>query len=101
MSVTPVYRTYDQGDAALVMSLLDAESIPNTLVSNQGAGNYLPPTVCVLRDSDLPRAKAIVEEYEHTKDASSGSGSKWKCVRCGETIGSTFTECWRCGADRT
>ena len=58
----------------------------------------LPPAECqaelwLLEASDLYRAEEILFRK-------APGGPDWTCA-CGEVSGAQFTQCWRCGANRT
>lgn len=80
-------------------NLLAAEGI-RAVVKNEilsSAMGELPPAECqaelwVLNESDFQRAEEVLHSREH-------AGPDWTCG-CGETLGSQFTQCWRCGAYR-
>jgi hypothetical protein len=71
------------------------------VVSNEylsSAMGELPPAECqaelwVVNELDVERAEKLLRER-------SEPGPDWSCP-CGETLGAQFTQCWRCGADRT
>jgi hypothetical protein len=104
-----VYVATDLVDAELVKSRLAAAGIEAVV---QGAGAFalrgeLPmttdtlPTVCVLDDAALDRARAIVEDHRRAlASAAAGPRTPWTCPRCGETLEPQFTDCWQCGTAR-
>ena len=82
-------------------NLLEAEGI-ETEVRNQvlsSAMGELPPAECqaevwVMKDEYAPRAFGVLRRVPP-------AGPEWKCPHCGELSGPQFTQCWKCGADRS
>ncbi len=95
-----IYDTYDQGDASLLSSILNAEGIAHILQTGQDKGHFEPPSIWVLRTSDLQRAEEIVAEYRRVKHSSPQRSDGWKCRKCGEDHHGTFSTCWNCGSER-
>jgi hypothetical protein len=94
-----VFSSYNQTAVYHARNLLENEGI-ETLVRNaalSSAMGELPPAECqaelwVLDEGDADRAAAILNRQV--------LGADWTCS-CGETLGPQFTQCWRCGADRS
>ncbi len=67
-----------------------------------GAAGELPagiwPAVWVLEDEDLPRARALLQEF--LAEAVAPVGPEWCCAGCGEWMEGGFELCWRCGRSR-
>lgn len=55
------------------------------------------PELWILKDEDLLRASAIVENWRTTRV---NVGEPWTCAHCGENIEGQFTSCWQCGEER-
>lgn len=55
------------------------------------------PELWVINDADYDRAKQLLDDWGN---AGLRDVSEWTCSRCGETHGSAFTSCWKCGVDR-
>ena len=55
------------------------------------------PSVWVLDDDRLPRARELAAEFG--SGPSGGRPEKWRC-RCGETVEAQFSACWSCGRAR-
>jgi hypothetical protein len=53
------------------------------------------PTIWVLDDADLPRARQLLRELRAPV-----RGSGWICPGCGERHGPQFAQCWNCGRAR-
>ena len=53
------------------------------------------PSVWVLDDEQLPRARELAADFGHRAPSSEGPPATWTC-RCGETSEEQFTECWSC-----
>ncbi|MEM7383535.1 MAG: DUF2007 domain-containing protein [Verrucomicrobiota bacterium] len=55
----------------------------------------ISPEIWVINDEDYDRAKAIIDDFRSQPAA---DAPPWQCPQCGETVESTFAECWKCGA---
>ena len=101
-----IYTAANAVDAHMFKDLLAQEAIDalvrgDDFVPLQGGSLFrmeTRPSVWVLDDDRLPRARELAAEF--------GSGrppapepSAWRC-RCGETMEGQFTECWNCGRER-
>ena len=51
------------------------------------------PELWVVRDDDLERARALVDQQRRGTADSSG----WRCRKCGESNEGQFSACWQCG----
>ncbi|MCF6281060.1 MAG: DUF2007 domain-containing protein [Candidatus Polarisedimenticolaceae bacterium] len=64
-----------------------------------GAGDLSPfdtwPELWVVNEDDYAAGLALLKKvFEAQQDA-----TDWVCKQCGETNGSAFELCWKCGAD--
>jgi hypothetical protein len=51
----------------------------------------------VLNDNDLPQAQQLCHDwFQPEPDAL----DVWDCPQCGQSLGSRFDACWKCGAKR-
>jgi hypothetical protein len=55
------------------------------------------PALCITKDEDFDRAKALLEEHRHPDVT---VGVNWKCPACGEEVPGEFESCWNCEALR-
>ena len=103
-----VFIAKDPTEAHLVMGLLEAQGI-QAVVRGKGLfwlRGMLPmteetcPSVWVLEDSEVEKARAVVMQFEKGKAAEEAHRAPWRCPGCGETIKSQFTQCWQCGKVR-
>lgn len=67
------------------------------------AAGELPPIECwpelwVVEDEKSAKAKAILKK---TLAPLSSVKKPWLCSACGEKIEGQFSECWKCGGDRS
>jgi len=67
------------------------------------AAGQLPPTECwpelwVVEDEKAVSAKAILKK---TLAPLSSVKKAWFCKKCDEKIEGQFSECWKCGCDRS
>ncbi len=95
-----LYVPRNEGDAALILSLLNAAGIPTFYQDNKGVYNTDASSIWVLKDSDVDKASKIVEEYGHVKDVATPNDGQWTCWKCSEYHAQTFTTCWKCGSPR-
>src|SRR4051794_20929617 len=115
-----VYTARDSMDVHFVKGLLEQEGITAVIQGEalQDAWGGLPlsteslPSIWV-EDSDVERARPIIEEYKRRDEADAESeveydGTKdlhasrptWTCANCGEKVEEQFTQCWHCGHAR-
>jgi hypothetical protein len=94
-----VFSSFDRVAVHHARNLLEAEGI-RAEVRNQflsSAMGELPPAECQaevwVRTQDAARAQEVLFRAPIP-------GPEWKCSQCGETLGSQFTQCWKCGAFR-
>ncbi|MDH3713315.1 MAG: DUF2007 domain-containing protein [Gammaproteobacteria bacterium] len=100
-----VYQAASLLDAQLVQDALEGGGIDATIngVYLSGAIGELPadatPSVWVINDSDVTRARTIIKEL--LDDATSGPGGDWTCADCGEGSSAAFQFCWKCGSAKS
>lgn len=100
-----VFSSYDRIAAHHARNLLASEGI-DAIVKNDllsSAMGELPPAECqaevwVSDDADQSRAERILK---FDTPAASHSGMPWRCAGCNEDCEPQFTQCWRCGAERS
>ena len=99
---SPVFRLYqarDRIEAQFLVDLLDGHRIRAAILGDylSGAAGGLPldicPTVCVVDEADLPRARILLDNFL----AGTVQSPSWTCPACGEAVESGFQRCWRCG----
>jgi predicted RNA-binding Zn-ribbon protein involved in translation (DUF1610 family) len=90
--VKEVFATRNPAEAHLVRGLLENAGIAGV---GEIVGEMLP-RVCVLDESEVERAAAIVAEWQREEP----EAPAWECPKCGEKIGGRFTSCWECGTER-
>src|SRR5262245_50946094 len=54
------------------------------------------PEVRVVDDSQATAAERLIEKLTASRPQPAGL---WRCERCGETLSSRFTSCWRCAGE--
>lgn len=98
-----VFSSFAHAEAYLVKGFLEsrgiAAEIRDELAMIYGELPLTPqnlPSVWVAA-SDAPRADGIVRDFQNARVE---NGEAWRCAGCGETLGSQFTACWRCGGSR-
>lgn len=57
------------------------------------------PTVWVCDESDFDRARNLVKQFEENQGQV--YDNVWKCEDCDELIDAQFTQCWKCGKERS
>ena len=55
------------------------------------------PELWIQDDDRLAEALQIKADFQ---SSASAAGKDWQCQKCGETSGSQFTSCWKCGSFR-
>ena len=100
-----VYIARDLIEAQSIKNRLDEEGIKSVVQGEYLAGAWggvpiapdTSPSIWVVQDDDFEKASECVEELK--RNPPDRPATDWKCERCGETIDSQFTECWKCAAD--
>ena len=103
-ALTKLYVAANGVDAHMLEALLKQEGIQAVVrgddsVPLQGGNLFkmeIRPSVWVLDDERLPRARALADDFGRGPSSASGPPVTWDC-RCGEQIEEQFTECWSCG----
>lgn len=85
-----------------VLATFGIQCVTRNLDLNSAAGE-LPPIDCwpelwVVEDDKAARAKAILKK---TLAPIESVKAPWLCAVCGEKIEGQFSECWKCGRDRS
>jgi len=102
--MTPLYQARDRIEAQILHDLLDSHLIPTAILGDylSGAAGELPldifPTLWVVQDDDLPRARELLATFLENPDPEGGPA--WVCPGCGETVEPGFDLCWNCGRRR-
>jgi hypothetical protein len=97
-----LYQARDRIEAQFIVDLLEGHRIPAAILGDylSGAAGGLPldisPTVCLLDEADLARARTILDGFL----SGATGGSPWLCPSCGESVDAGFDLCWRCGRPR-
>jgi hypothetical protein len=103
--VQRLYQAGDRIEAQLLRDFLDRHLVRTAILGDYlaGAAGELPvdifPTLWVVDDADLPRARVLVERFL-VQSAAAESGPPWVCPACGETLEAGFDLCWNCGHER-
>ncbi|MES9992352.1 MAG: DUF2007 domain-containing protein [Candidatus Thiodiazotropha sp.] len=96
-----LYQAAHRVEAQMLKDYLDLQGIETVIVGDylSGAVGELPadifPTLWVLEEGDLERAKQLTERFFHR---SAMAGEAWRCDVCGESIEAGFELCWNCGS---
>ena len=101
-----IYVAANAVDAHMLKDLLAQEAIEavvrgDDFVPLQGGSLFrmeIRPSVWVLDDERLPRARELASEFGNGP-AADHEPETWRC-RCGETVEAQFSECWSCGRAR-
>ena len=102
-----LYVAANAVDGRMLKGLLEREGIRavvrgDDFVPLQGGTLFTMetrPSVRVLDDAHLPRARELADDFGRRPTPSEGPPATWTC-RCGETIEEQFTECWSCRRPR-
>ena len=96
-----IFSSFDRIAVHHARNLLEAEGIRAEVRREMlsSAMGELPPAECqtelwVLRGEDAARAEEVLRRPPVT-------GPDWSCAECGEVSGAQFTQCWKCGANRS
>jgi hypothetical protein len=96
-----LYQAGNRIEAQLLSDFLEHHLIDNAIFGDYltGAIGELPadlsPSVWILYDEDLDRARVLLERFFDDRLEQAGS---WVCRGCGELVDGSFEFCWRCGA---
>ena len=99
-----LYQARDRIEAQFLVDFLGRHLIATTILGDylSGAAGELPldvyPTVWVLEDEDLPRARDLLGRFLARPDTAPGPA--WICPGCGEQVEAGFDLCWNCGRSR-
>ena len=99
-----LYQARDRIEAQFLADFLDRHLIAARVLGDylSGAAGELPldvyPTVWVLEDEDLPRARELLARFLVQSDRAPGPA--WVCPGCGEQVEGDFDLCWNCGRSR-
>ncbi len=99
-----LYQAADRIEAQFLVDFLDRHLIEASILGDflAGAIGELPvdiyPTVWVLEDEDLPRARELLARF--LSRAPSAARGVWVCPSCGERVEAGFDLCWNCGRSR-
>ena len=99
-----LYQARDRIEAQFLHDFLDRHLITAAVLGDYlaGAAGDLPlniyPTVWVMEDDDLPRARELLARF--LDQDSADAGPPWVCPGCGERVEAGFDLCWNCGLHR-
>ncbi|MCU7906178.1 MAG: DUF2007 domain-containing protein [Candidatus Thiodiazotropha sp. (ex Epidulcina cf. delphinae)] len=94
-----LYQAADRVEAQMLKDYLDQQGIISVILGDllSGAMGELPatiyPTLWVVEDSDLARAKSLTELFF---SAPPMTGEPWRCPVCGASVDPGFEVCWNC-----
>jgi hypothetical protein len=97
-----LYQAADRIEAQFLADFLDRHLVAAQVLGDylSGAVGELPadiyPTVWVIEDEDLPRARGLLERWLQEK-AEREAARSWVCRGCGELVDGSFDLCWHCG----
>jgi hypothetical protein len=100
-----LYQAADRIEAQVLRDLLARHRVEAQVFGDylSGAAGELPadiyPTVWVLDDEDLARARELLEAWLR-ENAERAAARSWVCHGCGELVDGSFDLCWRCGQER-
>ena len=100
-----LYLARDRVEAQFLRDLLGSERIDSVILGDYlaGAAGELPvdifPAVWVVEDSDLGRARVVLEGFLDQGREPVDSPA-WTCPCCGEQVDGGFDRCWSCGTAR-
>jgi len=98
-----LYEARDRIEAQFLRDFLDRHLIAAAVLGDflAGGAGELPanvyPTVWVLEDEDMPRARALLARF---LEDTAATAPAWTCPACGEPVEAGFDLCWNCGHAR-
>ncbi|HLP77774.1 MAG TPA: DUF2007 domain-containing protein [Candidatus Paceibacterota bacterium] len=96
-----VFSSPDSAEVGLLKNILHKAGIACVEINEQMAQTIPSPPfqaeLWVQNESDYPDALALMKDWRNPTNT---SGASWACPRCGETLGSQFSKCWKCGTRR-
>jgi hypothetical protein len=99
-----LYEARDRIEAQFLHDFLESHLISAAILGDYlaGAAGELPlniyPTVWVMEDEDLPRARDLLARFLEQRAAE--RAAPWTCPGCGEPVEAGFDLCWNCGRQR-
>lgn len=96
-----VLRSSDSAELALLKNILQHAGI-RCVELNEQMAQTIPSApfqaeLWVENDADHAPALALLADWHH---ATRAGGASWTCSQCGETLGSQYGRCWKCGQRR-
>ncbi|MFN7966519.1 MAG: DUF2007 domain-containing protein [Acidobacteriota bacterium] len=98
-----VFSAQHPAEAQFVKGLLENEAIDCEVrgcdlfaLGSVSASAELRPSVCILDEQQLDRARELVLEYERATPAPDPL-TVWRCRQCDELLEAQFSSCWKCG----
>ena len=93
-----VFSSPNSTEVGFLKNILQKAGI-HCLEKNEQMAQIIPSSpfqaeLWVENEADYTEASALMAEWLHPAQA---PGMSWVCSRCGETLGSQFTKCWKCG----
>jgi len=100
-----VFVAAHQAQAHLVEDLLRSNGIPAHVMGESALNTVLgssvipgtAPEVWILNSDQADTAVELVRRFSAGEQLPATSGPSWQCPKCGETLDSQFSECWKCG----
>ncbi len=92
-----IFAALDEGEAALLLSLLEADDIPAQVWTPRSEVGQANPQIWLHNESDVERGAEIIREYVRGLGKPPADGELWQCGGCGEKHEASFSECWKCG----
>jgi hypothetical protein len=92
-----VHMAKDSVEAHMVRELLEARGITAMVV-----GHYEDPFACsiwIAADAPFQQAREVISAFSGVQDEA--RSEPWYCHACREQIEPQFTECWKCGTNRS
>lgn len=103
-----VYEAEQVSDAEQVRDLLEERGIAAFVFGEHtynapGVNPLAWPAVWIAEDHDYERAKALIRDFEDTRQKLASlwqrNAPRWRYRKCGEWNEATFALCWNCGAE--
>ncbi len=96
-----VFTSPDSAELGLLKNMLQKAGLRCVEINEQMA-QVIPSApfqaeLWVENEADYPAAVALLKEWQRPTNT---AGESWICSRCGETLDSQFSKCWKCGTRR-
>ena len=94
-----VYIAENLIEAHFVRGLLESKGITAVVREEAMIGGF--PSVWVAADTNLALAQEVIMALSREQASIETQSEPWCCHKCKEKIQPQFSECWKCGTNRS